>query len=80
MKITKATILRTVMIFIVIINYVLSKFGIKLINVSENEVLAVIEMVISVLSIIAAWWYNNSFSEKARRADLFLKQLKEGEI
>lgn len=80
MKITKATILRTVMIFIVITNYVLSKFGIKLINVSENEVLAVIEAVISVLSIIAAWWYNNSFSEKARRADLFLKQLKEGEI
>ena len=80
MKITKATILRTVMIFIVIINYLLSKFGIKLINVSENEVLAVIEMVISILSIIAAWWYNNSFSEKARRADLFLKQLKEGEI
>ncbi len=80
MKITKATILRTVMLFIVVINYLLTKFGVELIKVSENEVLAVIEMVISVLSIIAAWWYNNSFSEKARRADLFLKNLKEGEI
>ena len=80
MKISKATILRTVMLFIVIVNYVLTKLGVDIINVSENEVLEAIEMVISVLSIIAAWWYNNSFSEKARRADLFLKNLKEGEI
>lgn len=80
MKISKYTIVRTVMLFIVVINYVLNKLGVSIINVSENEVLAFIEMVISVLSIMAAWWYNNSFSEKARRADLFLKNLKEGEI
>ncbi len=80
MKISKYTIVRTVMLFIVVINYVLNKLGVSIINVSENEVLAFIEMAISVLSIMAAWWYNNSFSEKARRADLFLKNLKEGEI
>lgn len=80
MKISKYTIVRTVMLFIVVINYVLNKLGVSIINVSENEVLAFIEMVISVLSIMAAWWYNNSFSEKARRADLFFKNLKEGEI
>ena len=80
MKISKYTIVRTVMLFIVVINYVLNKLGVSIINVSENEVLAFIEMAISVLSIMAAWWYNNSFSEKARRADLFLKKLKEGEI
>ena len=80
MKITKGTILRTVMLFIVLINFVLTKMGVDIINVSENEVLGFIEMIISVLSVLAAWWYNNSFSEKARRADLLLKQLREGEI
>ena len=80
MKISKGTIIRTVMLFIVIINFVLKKCGINLLPINETAVTSAVETVISVLSFVAAWWYNNSFSEKARRADMVLKQLKEGEI
>lgn len=80
MKISKGTIVRTVMIFIVIINVILKQFGIKVLPVDQSAVAGIVESLISIAAIISAWWYNNSFSKKAKRADQFFKQLKEGEV
>ena len=79
MKISKWTILRTVMMILVIINMLLKAFGVDVINVSENTVLGIIEALIEIGAIISAWWYNNSFTEKAKIADDFIKSLKEEE-
>lgn len=79
MKISKGTIVRTVMLAIVILNMILQHFGFDLINVSESQVLAFVEMLIELAVIIVAWWKNNSFSEKARQADAYLKELREAE-
>lgn len=79
MKITKGTIVRTVMVFLVVINFILNKLGISPINTDQNVIANVVETAISVLSVLFAWWYNNSFSTFAKKADNFLKQLKEGE-
>lgn len=78
MNISKGTIVRTISLVIVMINIVLKKFGIDLINVSENEILTAVEMIIEIAVIIVAWWKNNSYSQKAIQADEFLKTLKEG--
>ncbi len=74
-KITKSTIIRTVVLAIVIINIILKQLGIDIINISENQVADFIEMLISVATIIVAWWENNSVSQNAIRADMFLQQL-----
>ena len=79
MKISKWTIVRTVMMAIVVLNLILKALGLSVINVEENTVLSVIEALIEIGCIISAWWYNNSFTEKARRADAFFKSLKEEE-
>lgn len=79
MKISKWTILRTVMMILVIINMLLKAFGVDVINVTENTVLGIIEALIEIGAIISAWWYNNSFTEKAKMADEFFKSLKEEE-
>lgn len=79
MKISKGTIVRTIMLLIVIINLILKQFGIDLINVSENEILDIVEMIIELAVIIVAFWKNNSYTEKAIKADEFLKNLKESE-
>lgn len=79
MKISKGTIVRTVLLIIVILNMLLTKFGIDVINVSENEILVAVEYIIEIAVIIVAWWKNNSFSEKAIKADEFLQTLREGE-
>ena len=79
MKISKGTILRTIMLIIVVLNMILKHFGIDVINVSENEVLSVLEMLIEIATIIVTFWKNNSFTQNAIKADEFLKNLKESE-
>ncbi len=77
LKITKGTIVRTIMTIIVIINIVLEKFGIDIINTDENFIAGAVEMFIEAGSIIASWWYNNSFSYAAKKADRFFMAVKE---
>lgn len=77
MKISKWTIVRTIMTVLVVLNLVLKAFGIQVINVEENTVMSLVEALISVGTIVSSWWYNNSFTEKAKRADEFFKSLKE---
>ena len=79
MKISKWTIVRTIMMVLVIINMLLKAFGINTINLSENTVLCAVETLIEIGAVACAWWYNNSFTENAKKADAFFKQLKEGE-
>ena len=79
MNISKGTIVRTIMLVIVIINMVLKHFGLDVINVSESEILSAVEMLIELAVIIVTFWKNNSFTDKAIKADEFLKTLKESE-
>ena len=76
MKISKWTVVRTVMLLIVVLNMILKACGIDVIDVSESQVLSCVETVIEIGTIAVSWWYNNSFSENARKADEFLKSLK----
>ena len=79
MKISKGTIVRTVLLVLTIANIILQRMGYDVINVSENEILEVVELLIEVSAIIVAFWKNNSFTDKAIKADEFLKTLKESE-
>lgn len=76
MKISKGTIARTISIVLVLVNIVLKQFGIDAINVSESEILSLIEALIEVATIVVAFWKNNSFTQNAIKADDFLKTLK----
>lgn len=79
MKISKGTIVRTIMLVIVIINMILKACGKNIINIDENQVLTVLEYIIEIAVIAVNWWKNNSFTDKAIKADEFLKTLKESE-
>lgn len=79
MKIEKSTIIRAILILIVIVNIILERCGIDVIPADENTVAMFVETVIEIAIIAVAWWKNNSFSEKAIKADRFLKALKESE-
>jgi SPP1 family holin len=66
MKISKGTIIRTILIAIVIINRLLEINGKSVINVSESEIAMLLEYVLEIGIIVAGFWYNNSFTEKAK--------------
>lgn len=79
MKISKGTIIRTVLMVLVVINMILKANGKSVINISESEIARFLECAIEIGIIIANWWYNNSFTEKAKKAQAFLEELKKGE-
>ena len=79
MKITKATIVRTILMIMVIINFLLERMGVDIIPVSESGILMFVETGIEIAIIIVGFWKNNSFTEKAIKADKFLQELRESE-
>jgi SPP1 family holin len=79
MKITKSTIVRTILVALVLVNFILERNGIDVIPTDENTVTMFVETAMEVAVILVAWWKNNSFSPAAIRADKFLKELKESE-
>lgn len=79
MKISKGTVVRTVMLVIVLLNMILQHFGLDVINVEESEILALVEVLIELAVIVVSFWKNNSFTDKAIKADEFLQNLKESE-
>jgi len=79
MKVSKGTIVRTILLLIAIINMALQHFNIDIIKVDESEVASVVEYIIQIAIIVVGFWKNNSYTQKAIEADEFLKKLKESE-
>lgn len=79
MKITKSTIVRTILTLLVIVNFVLERCGIDIIPSDESVILMIVETVIEIAIILVSFWKNNSFTPAAIKADKFLKELKESE-
>lgn len=79
MNISKRTIVRTVLVIFVIINFVLERMGVDIIPVDESTILKIVETLIEVAIIVVGFWKNNSYTPNAIKADKFLKELRESE-
>lgn len=77
MKISKGTIVRTILLLIAIINMGLQHFGIDVIKVDESEIASMVEYIIEIAIIVVGFWKNNSYTQKAIKADELLKRMKE---
>lgn len=76
-KISKDTILRTVVLVITLINTVLTAFGKNPLPFSETDIYQAISTVCTVAASIWAWWKNNSFTKAAIEADKYMHELKD---
>lgn len=79
MTIKKSTIVRAILVAIVLINLVLERCGVDVIPTNESAILMGVETFIEVAIVVVGFWKNNSFSQKAIKADEFLKELRESE-
>ncbi len=79
MKMTRGTIVRTVLLLVAIVNIGLQHFGVDVIKVEESEVASLLEYIVQMAIIVVGFWKNNSYTDKAMKADEFLKNLKESE-
>ena len=77
MKISKGTIVRTILLLIALINMGLQHFGLDIIKVDETSIANLVEYFIEIAIILVGFWKNNSYTANAVKADEFLKVLKE---
>ena len=72
------TIARTIILALALLNQLLAILGKGTIEIAENDVYQVVSIVWTIVSSIVAWWYNNSFTQHAIRADDYLDSLRNG--
>lgn len=78
MKVKADTIARTIVLILALVNQVLAVLGKGTIDIAENDIYQLVSIAWTVVSAVVAWWYNNSFTEHALRADKYLAALKNG--
>ena len=75
-KVETATIVRTAVLIVALVNQALVISGKSPIPYSEEEVGQAVSMIITVAASLWAWWKNNSFTQAAISADEVLKKYK----
>lgn len=75
MKVTKATLTRTTVLVIALINQVLTVLGKNPLPFSETEIYEGVSLMLTATASIVSWWKNNSFTENAIKADEYKKTL-----
>lgn len=76
MKLNKSAVIRTVILFISLLNIILQMFGIKALPIDNELVNDAVSVGFLIASAVASWWKNNSFTQEAVQADEYLKSLK----
>lgn len=77
----KGTVIRTVLLFMALINQVLILFGMPILPISEDQVTSLAEtlylagsMIFTIVTTLLAWFKNNYVTEKGKQQKEILKQ------
>ena len=75
--ISSNTIARTIWAGIVLVNSVLLILGKTPLGLDENMIYEICSGLAAIIATVQVWWKNNSFTKKAREADLVKDGIKE---
>lgn len=73
-NIDNGTIVRTVVLFVALINQGLAAFGYALLPFNNEEIELFISTVITAITALIAWWKNNNITREARRKAALIKR------
>lgn len=76
-KVSKETIIRTVLLVVALVNQGLAIAGHSPIPVSDDTITQAISLAFTIVTALVAWWKNNSFTQAALIADEVLKEERE---
>ena len=74
--VSAATIARTAMLALALINQILSALGKPVLPIESAQLEQMISTGFTVGAALAAWWKNNSFTPEAIEADAFMARMK----
>ena len=75
-KIPTETIIRAIVLFVTLVNTILTMSGKNPLPFAEEELYAWLSTAATVAATLWAWWKNNSFTPEAIQADEYLAELK----
>lgn len=78
LRITPGTIARTIILGLAILNKILTRFGHPIIDIDSAVLTEFIGDAWLIISGIAAWWKNNSFTMPAMAGDVVMRMLRKG--
>ena len=79
MKISKETVIRTLVLLVALVNQVLTALGKNPLPFSDDLIYEVVTLAVTIGAAAWGWWKNNSFTKAAIEADQYMKELKTGE-
>ena len=74
-KPTKETIIRTLVLFFALANQTLVLFGHTALPITDDKLYELISWLFTAGSSLVCWWKNQSFSDAAIEADIFLQTI-----
>ena len=74
MEITGGTIARTLILFLALINQLLSASGHAVIPIENETIEAMVSTAATIVFALIAWWKNNSFTKAARLGDFHMRK------
>lgn len=76
MEITAGTIARTIILFLALINQLLSASGHAVIPIEDADIEMLVTTAFTIVTAVVAWWKNNSFTKAARIGDAHMRKAK----
>ena len=73
------TIVRTIVLFVTLVNQVLMMTGKNPLPFAEDDLYATLTTAATIAATIWAWWKNNSFTAEAIAADEYMNELRDEE-
>lgn len=78
MKISKGTLIRTIVLILALVNQVLIMSGLSVLPIEDEQIELIVSTVWTVAASLVAWWKNQSFTKAAIAGDEYMKQIKKG--
>lgn len=77
MEITAWTIARTIILFLALVNQLLSASGHAVIPIEDATVETLVSTAFTIVTAVIAWWKNNSFTYAARLGDFHMRKARQ---
>lgn len=79
-KVSKETIIRTIVLFVTLLNTILTSSGRNPLPFSDEELYTGLSTIATTAVAIWAWWKNNSFTQEAIEADKIMHDSKKNKV
>jgi SPP1 family holin len=74
---SKGTFFRTLALFVALVNQILVAYGYSPLPIEDGQIELIVSGIFTLITALISWWKNNSFTENAIIADIYLKGINE---